>query len=539
LSSEKIIKNTWLVSGLTMFSRILGLIRDKALVVVFGASAGALDAFFLAFTIPNLFRRLFGEGALSSAFIPEFVNYRENVSKEESDRFASAVFTALTLVLSGFTIIAILACLGGVSAVSDSYNKLALQLTALMLPFMPFICISALLAGMLQSIRRFGLPAAMPVLLNITILAVLGYYVYYVPEQENTIYYVGAAVVAGGVLQVILQFASLRAHGVAVGISLNFSHEGLTKVLQAMGPTILGLAIFQINVLFDRLIAFLLVKESGALTHLYLGNRLVQLPLALFSISLATTAFPDLVSHIKREEWKELFKKIETSIRFLFFLMLPAAIGLMAVGEPIIRMIFQEPDLVFSDLSVYKTSAVLALYAPGLIFISIQQFVTRIFYAEGDYKTPVSISIKMVALNIILNIIFIHVPDFYQRFAYQVSMPLGEAGLALSTSLTSLVSVYWLWAIIKERLCTKETRSLWEESFDGFNNSLITISIASLLMGVISYLIARSIPTEPELFVRLERGLIAVGSGVFIYIMMCHLVPVKEIEEFSFRKKDK
>ncbi len=539
MSSERIIKNTWMVSALTLSSRVLGLIRDKALVLVFGGASGVLDAFFLAFTIPNLFRRLFGEGALSSAFIPEFVDCRENYSVEESNHFASVIFTALGLVLSIFSVAVIVICLSISGFVGNESTLLALKLTAMMLPFMPLICVSALLAGMLQCIRKFGIPAAMPVLLNITILGVLGYFIYYCPNQENLIYYVAGAVVIGGGLQVLIQMPYLWANGVYVGISTNFGHDRLKTVLKAMGPTVLGLAIFQINVLLDRLIAFLMVDESGALTHLYLGNRLMQLPLALFGISLVTTVFPDIVSHMKRKEWGDLFSKMDTSVRFLIFIMIPSAVGLIVVSEPVVRMIFQEPDLVFSDMDVYKTSAVLALYAPSLVFISIQQFITRVFYADGDYKTPVSISIKMVFLNVGLNIVLIHVPDLYQRWANNVDMPLGEAGLALSTTITSIISMCYLWYIMKLRLIKVSSEKVWDDKFSRLSASTSMICIASFGMGIITWLVVRSIPAEPELLVRVERGLISVIVGVASYIIICQVFEIKELNEFDFRKKNK
>jgi putative peptidoglycan lipid II flippase len=537
------IKSTWAVSLLTMLSRILGLVRDKALVLVFGAS-GILDAFFLAFTIPNLFRRLFGEGALSSAFIPVFIDYRENRSPSVANRFANIVLTALMLFLTSITAIIILLALGGRQMLPvDDNTSLALKLTATMIPFMPLICVSALLSGMLQSVRIFAIPAAMPVLLNIFIIGTLGYTHYNATDipQTTAIFYVAAAVVGAGIIQFLVQIPVLWSKGVWIRPSFSLKHEGLNKVLKAMGPTVLGLAVFQINVLLDRLIAYILVGNEGALTHLYLGNRLMQLPLALFGISLATTAFPEIVSHMKREDWKPLFEKISAGIRFLAFLMLPATFGLIALAEPVIRMIFQEPDLVFTDASVYKTSLVLALYAPGLLFVSLQQLFTRIFYAEGDYKTPVSISVKMVFLNLILNVILIHAPDLYIHWATAGNpiVPLGEGGLALSTSITALITAYLLWSTIKERLNKGQAKDLWEEEFSKLKESLTNIVIASAIMGILTWLIARSIPAEPEFWVRLERGIVPVVCGIFSYIIICYSIPVPEIEEFVFKKTEK
>ncbi|MHC4884180.1 MAG: murein biosynthesis integral membrane protein MurJ [Planctomycetota bacterium] len=544
MSKPHFIRSAWMVSVLTLISRILGLIRDKALVLVFGGSAGILDAFLLAFTIPNLFRRLFGEGALSGAFIPVFVKTRENESEGEANRLASSVTTLLTLILTAIALIGMVLCFGSGRLLGpESTHALALLLTAAMLPFMVLICISALMSGMLQSVRHFGLPAAMPVLLNLTFLAALGWIHLKgtTLPKETAIFYLAGAVVLAGAPQLIFQFPLLRLKGVALRPSTEYQLPGLRTILMAMGPTILGLAVFQINVLIDRLIAYLLVPGDGALTHLYLGNRLMQLPLALFGISIATTSFPDLVSHLSRKEWKDCFTKLATAFRFLCFVMLPATAGLIVLADPIIRMIFQEPDLEFSDGSVYRTSLVLILYAPGLIFIGLQQIMTRIFYGVGDYRTPVRITTTMVALNIFLNLIFIHLPDPYLQ--YLSSAPgmarLGEGGLALATSVSAFITVLLMWSELKRRLRTKESEAAWDSAFAPLSKSISTIAVAALVTGVVTWLIARSIPYGPELIYRLERGLLSVILGVLVYWMTCATIPVPELEEFlgSRRKK--
>jgi putative peptidoglycan lipid II flippase len=248
MSARKMIRSTWGVSALTLLSRILGLARDKALVLVFGAAPAVLDSFLLAFTIPNLFRRLFGEGALSGAFIPVFVDTRENRGPREADRLAGAVLTALTLLLGAATAAGILACLGGARlAGPDSEHGLALTLTAAMLPFMLFVCVAAILGGMLQSVRVFALPAAMPVALNLAFLAVLGYIHFHAPDTEppQAACWVALAVVAAGAAQVALQWPALLARGVRVLPSFAFRQEGIGRILRAMGPTALGLAVFQ------------------------------------------------------------------------------------------------------------------------------------------------------------------------------------------------------------------------------------------------------------------------------------------------------
>ncbi|MFH0911911.1 MAG: murein biosynthesis integral membrane protein MurJ [Planctomycetota bacterium] len=541
MSTKGMIRSTWGVGALTLLSRLLGLVRDKGLVLVFGASPGVLDAFLLAFTIPNLFRRLFGEGALSSAFIPAFIDVRENRSAEEGNRLASAVATGLFLLLSGLTLLGIALCfLGWTAAGEGSRHALPLRLTAVMLPFLVFICLSALGSGMLQGVRSFALPAAMPVSLNVMLLAALAYIHWRAggAPLASSVFYVAFAVVAAGLFQVLLQAAALRGHGVRLRFLPAFGDEGLMRVFRAMGPTVVGLAVFQVNVLVDRLIAYLLIPGTGALTHLYLGNRLMQFPLALFGIALATTAFPEIVSHTTRKEWDALFQKIATGVRFLAFVMLPASFGLMVLAGPVVRMIFQEPDLVFSDAAVYQSALVLACYAPGLFFIGLQLLFVRIFYARGDYKTPVRVTAAMVVMNLLLNLLLIRAPDLYRRWALgETAARLGEGGLALSTSIVSLLTAGWMWRLVRREVRERKVREAWERAFRPVFASVARILVAALASGYFTYRVVLSIPREPELLMRLERGLVPVAAGVLAYVIFCYIFEVPEVEEFLWGKK--
>jgi putative peptidoglycan lipid II flippase len=524
------IRSAWISSLLTLASRILGLARDKGLVLVFGPAAGVLDAFLLAFTIPNLFRRLFGEGALSAAFIPVYLKTRDDSGREEADRFASALVTSLAAFLGAIVLAGMLACFGAAAIWPGGDHALALRLTGAMLPFLALVCLAAVCAGLLQAERRFALPAAMPILLNVAFLAATTWVWWTRPfgERAGGIYWLAAGVVAAGAVQLLLQWIALRARGVGLKPLWAPSHPGLGRVLAAMGPTAAGLALFQINVLVDRLIAYLLVADDGALTHLYLGNRLMQLPLGLFGVAMATVAFPELVSHLAKKEWKDLFGRLQTATRFLLFILLPAAAGMAAVSEPVVRMIFQEPDLVFDDADVYRTSVVLALYAPGLFFIAWQQLVSRAFYAQGDYRTPVRITAWMVGANLALNLVLVHAPDLYAKYAHGTDARLNEGGLALSTSICAIVQALWLWRILRARL-RPQAPAHWDDAFAGMGAAIGRIAAAAAGTGLMAFWIARSIPAEPELLVRVERGLAGVIGGVIVYLILCEVIPVPEI----------
>ncbi|MFW5857623.1 MAG: murein biosynthesis integral membrane protein MurJ [Planctomycetota bacterium] len=529
---DRMMRATWVASLLTLLSRVLGLVRDKALVLVFGAAEGVLDSFLLAFTVPNLFRRIFGEGALTAAFLPVFVDIDETEGRDAAGRFGSGVATLLCLLLTAVAGAGMLACLGAARlAEPGSGHRLTLQLTAFLLPFLVLICLSALESAMLQGLRRFALPAAMPVGLNAAIVAALGYVLVYARHRpaEETVYLVAGAVLAGGVAQVVLQLGALWWRGVWLRPRLEPSSPGTRRVWSAMAPTVLGLAVFQVNVLVDRLIAYLLVPGEGALTHLYLGNRLMQLPLGLFGVAMATVAFPDLVSHFRGGQWRSLFGKLDRGTRFLLFVMLPSTAGLIALSEPLVRMIFQEPDLTFSDREVYRTSLVLVCYAPGLFFVAWQQLLARVHYARGDYRTPVIASTAMVGLNVILNLVLIHAPDLYARWHDRADLPLGEGGLALSSSICAGVAAWWLWRSARGALRIGDAAKIWDRTFAELPASVGRILVAAAGTGVFAYWVAGSIPAEPELLVRVERGLVSAALGALAYFVLCSVIPVPEL----------
>lgn len=567
---KKITRSTWLVSLLTMCSRILGLLRDKCLVLLFGGSTWVFDAFILAFTIPNLFRRLFGEGALTASFIPVFVRVREQEGEAAGNRLASTTITMLIAVTGAIAAAGMLLCMGAdflfsgqvgsdsAAAIAASQKiSLSLKLTAVMLPFLCFICVSALLAGMLQSLRSFSLPAVMSIVLNFAFLGSF-YYIYTnlhsVPAQ-TTIFYVAVAVVAAGLLQILIQAPVLLAKGVRLSPAWDLKNTRVKEVLKALGPSALGLGVVQVNVLMDNLIAYYLslTGAEGANTYLYLGNRLMQLPLGVFGIAVASTVFPYLASDAGKDDFVSLAGRLQRSIRLLFFVLLPASLGLIAVASPLVRMIYQEPDLTFSDAAVYRTSAVLVCYAGGLIFFGLQHLFTRCFYALGDFTTPIKVAVWMVITNLGLNLILIHMPDWYRRWTHvmidgmtftsvnsasTVAMPLNEAGLALATAITALLNVCILWHFLKEKLHPKLPAKTWDDLLDSLGGAIFWITLASAGMSVIVYFTTNSIPAEPELLMRIERGLVPVVLGVVVYAILCLIIGIPELEELFGKNKN-
>jgi len=569
--SRRIARSSMGVSFLTMISRVLGLLRDKGLVLLFGAAPGVLDAFLFAFTIPNLFRRVFGEGAVSAAFIPAFVQENESKGKNAATTLASASFTLLFLVTAAISFLGILICLGLVSFVNSDWQKV-MELLVILLPFLPLVCCAALLSAVLQGVRRFLLPAAMSILLNLALIISFAVILWTHPlglpantpfwqvltaipahiqnDAPSLIRWAAWSVLFSGVAQIAVQWGFLAMNGIRIFPLFSFKTEVMRSALKSLGPIALGLGVVQLNVFIDNLIAYWLSsgRAPGATTYLYLGNRLMQLPLGVFGIALATTAFPYLASHAAKGDWKELLQSLTGSFRMLFFVVLPASAGLIVMADPLIRMLYQEPDLTFSHAAVYRSSATLALYSAGLIFFCMQQLLTRVFYARKDYMTPVKISVGMVALNLVMNLTLIHMPDLYRRWG-RVSipgisdqMPLNEAGLALSTTLSAAIGVYLLWTILKKTLVQSMGENEFTTQMAPIYGALARIGIGSLLMGVFVYFVRNSIPWEPELWMRIYRGLTPVAVGFAAYILLCWVIPIPELGEFFLsrqkRKKD-
>ncbi len=574
-----ILRSTMVMAIITAVSRVLGMLRDVGLVLFFGSTAWVLDAFYFAFTIPNLFRKLLGEGALSAAFLPEFVHSREQDT--DSAEFASSVLTLLLLVTASIAVVGSLVCyfVSGSSAL-DVKVQTVLILLSIMLPFVVFICVSALLGAILQSLRAFAVPAAMSIILNLMIMAGLGYISYcYWPGQLDagfiqkleavpaemirngvfveSMHYVAYAVLLAGILQLAVQYPLIRAKGVRLGFNFDFKNPRLIKILKNMAPTALGLGIVQFNVLIDNLIAYWLSLDTvngvspyeGATSYLFLGNRLMQLPLGVFAIAVATASFPALSSMAAKEQGREFIQTLFSSLKMLLFVMIPAAVGMITIAPDIVRLLYQTPDLEFNDLAVYRTSAVLVCLCGGLVFFSMQQLLVRAFYSMKDYTTPVKIAIAMAGLNLMLNLILIHAPDLYQKY-YGISTPgtsaasglgatrvLGEAGLALATSITAIINVVLLWNGLKKKVGGIEKGTVWNERSGNFFSTFSKSIVASGCMAFIVVKVGESMPYGPEFFFRLEKVFIPVLAALFFYPMISAIFVPKEYEAFMLRIK--
>jgi putative peptidoglycan lipid II flippase len=407
-----------------MASRVLGLVRDRLWA---GGMAGsqALDAFLSAFALPNMLRELFGDGALAAAFLPRYAQLRA-ADPQEAAAFAGAVVARLAVVLAVIAVVfmgmaAVVAWLGAGKA------ALVAVLALPMLPYLVFICLVAVLSAVVQVHRLFWVPAAMPVVLNLVLISTawLG------TEAETRV--LPWAVLAAGVLQLAAMAWAVRACGAVVPLSLR-AHPAEADLRSALAPVVLSSGVFQLNVFLGQQIAHAWAA-AGAVACLYFANRLLQFPLALISHSVTAAAGPE-VAERARLGWPASGELLRSVVGLQVFWLLPAAMGLAVVAEPLVRLIYQTGA--FGEDAVGRTVAVTRLLALGLVPVAINRQLARVFHAHHDTRTPMRVTLLAVFINIVLSLAL-------------VATPLAEAGIALAGALAAGASCAAYAVVLRRR----------------------------------------------------------------------------------------
>lgn len=462
------VAHTRLVSALTLLSRCFGLVRDGVLARVFGIS-GVFDAFTIAFMTPNLFRRLFGEGALSAAFIPLYSKLdRDNPALAR--QFAAAVLWLMMLSLTALALlIAAALVLVGMTAELSERGELVVRLAAVTILYMPLICTAAVLGGLLQVHGRFGPTAASPIILNVVMIAAaaLGYWLIFSPnELDQVAMLLAAGVVFTGVLQVGWSLWAMNAVGVGPRKMLIAGWQfrqtlAVPEVRSSLGrlwsqawPTALGLAVFQLNTLADMLVAWFFSgipggsatmslfgneiaypMEQGAVAALGRAQLLYEFPHGVFGIAVATAIFPALAKAADDRANPGAFTDLlRQGLRLTMFIGLPASIGLILLREPVCLAIFFPGDQLEAD-AYQRIAWILTGYAMGIWAYSTNMVLTRGFYAQHNTLTPMRLSVAMVTLNVALNLVLI--------------WPLGAAGLAWSTAICAAIQCGILLVLVR------------------------------------------------------------------------------------------
>lgn len=512
---KKLIKSTASFSILTMLSRVLGYARDATIFIIFGA-AGITDAFLVAFRLPNLMRRLFGEGALSQAFVPVFQEYKTRQTNAELHRFTDCVGGALALILVVVTAIGVIASpiliaifAPGFIDESDRFN-LSSQMLKITFPYLLFISLTSLAAGILNSHKHFGAPAFTPVLLNISLIASA---IWLAPKMEEPITALAWGVLVAGVMQLAFLILWLRRINWVFRLKLDFYHEGVRRVGRLMLPAVFSSAIVQINLLFDTLIASFLI--AGSISWLYISDRFVELPMGVFGIAISTVILPRLAAHYASSESQRFEQTLEWGVRSAMLLAVPSVVGLIVLASPILISLIQYRQFTTDDTLMASMS--LIAYAIGLPMFMLIKIFSAGFYAHQNTVRPMRIAVVAMLSNILLNIVLV--------LSWQAAgLPAAHTALALATSLSALLNSLLLYRALKQQSIyhiSRETLVLFKKTV-----------LAALAMGLVVWFINDNLPDWNLLGAsyRISTliGLVILGAGCYWLALLAFGVRLRD-----------
>lgn len=434
--SKSLLKSTSVVSGMTMISRIFGFARDMVTAQIFGAGA-AFDAFSVAFRIPNFMRRLFAEGSFAQAFVPVLSEYQKQKSKDEVQQFLNAMFGTLGIVLFIVTIMGVIFAPWIIRLFALGFDTsgprydLAVTMLRITFPYLMFISLTAFSGAVLNTYSRFWVAALTPVFLNICMITAA---IWFAPQMSVPIIGLAWGVFIAGIIQLLFQWPFLKNMRLLPRPIINFRDVGVRRVLKLMVPALFGVSVSQINLLLDTVFAsFLMV---GSLSWLYYSDRLMEFPLGLFGVALSTVILPHLSRHHASQSHQDFSLTLDWAMRCALLVGLPATVALIVISGPLISTLFQHGHL-FNAHSVEMTRKSLMMFAIGIAPFMLIKILAAGFYAKQDMRTPVRIGILAMVSNMIFNIILI--------------WPLKHAGIALATSLASLVNVGFLYYFLRKK----------------------------------------------------------------------------------------
>ncbi|MBB3324336.1 MULTISPECIES: murein biosynthesis integral membrane protein MurJ [Atlantibacter] len=490
-----LLKSLAAVSSMTMFSRVLGFARDAIVARVFGAGM-ATDAFFVAFKLPNLLRRIFAEGAFSQAFVPILAEYKSKQGEEATRLFISYVSGLLTLALAIVTLLGIIGAhwviLVTAPGFVDTADKFALteQLLRITFPYILLISLASLAGAILNTWNRFSVPAFAPTLLNISMI---GFALFAAPYFHPPVLALAWAVTVGGVLQLLYQLPHLKKIGMLVLPRINLRDAGAMRVVKQMGPAILGVSVSQISLIINTIFASFLV--SGSVSWMYYADRLMEFPSGVLGVALGTILLPSLSRSFASGNHDEYNRLMDWGLRLCFLLALPSAVALGILAEPLIAALFQYGK--FTAFDADMTQRALIAYSVGLMGLIVVKVLAPGFYSRQDIKTPVKIAIVTLIMTQLMNLAFIG--------------PLKHAGLSLSIGLAACLNASLLyWQLRKQKIFQPEP---------GWARFLIRLIIAVLVMagaliGMMMVMPAWDLGTMPY---RILRLLAVVIVGVVAY----------------------
>ena len=463
--SVKLARSAGLISVATMASRVLGVAREMVLAAFFGASGGIeMDAFNVAFRIPNLLRDLFAEGAMTAAFVPTFTRTLTTEGRDAAWRLGNLVINALVVITGTIVLVGIVFAAPITRAVAPSFAntpgklQLTTDLTRIMLPFLATVAIAVAMMGMLNSLRRFFIPALSPAMFNVaTIVLVVVLAPLMARVGQPPIMAVAVAALAGGVGQIALQWPALRREGFRYERTIDLRDPGLRRVLLLMGPGTIGMAATQVNLFVNTLLAT--SQGTGAASWLTYAFRLMYLPIGLFGVSIGTAVLPAVSRHASVGDTPGMRRTVSRGLAMMLMLNVPATVGLVVLATPIVQLLFERGRFLPADTAA--TAAALRLYAAGLVGYSAVRIASPTFYAIGESRTPAAVSVGAIAINVAASVALVHA--------------IGFAGLALGTSIAAVANAAVLLVLLRRRLGGIDGRAL--------ASTLVKVTVASAVMA--------------------------------------------------------
>ncbi len=536
---KSVARSAGIVSIAVMFSRVMGLIREMVFAKYFGAGF-LYDAFLVGFRIPNILRDLFAEGALSAAFVKVFTDYQLKKNEIEAWRLASMVFNALAVVLSVITILGMLLSPYIVPLLawgfSPEKSALAVKLTQIMFPFILLVALAAVAMGVLNTKGRFGIPASASTAFNIfSIIVGLGLAFYLsggswemstednvIPSSAAQWAIIGMAIgtLVGGAAQLAIQIPSLLKVGFRFTPALSFTDEGVRRVTRLMGPAIIGTSAVQVKVLVDT---FVVSGIDGGQSWLSYAFRLMQFPIGVFGVAIGTAAIPTL-SRLASENNIEKFRStLSDALKLVFLLTIPSACGLIVLGEPIVRLLYERGQFAGADTNM--TAWALTAYSVGLAGYAAVKVLSPSFYALDDAKTPMYVSLASIAVHLVMSV---GMMKLLSQVGVSSERPsgFGHVGVALATSTVALVNFLALTLLMRKRIRRLNDRDIF--------SAFIKIAISSAIMSAVCYgtysLLTGYFPLK-TLFIKLVEVFVPIGLGGAVFVIIAKLLRVDELEK--------
>ena len=494
----------------TAASRVLGYVRDAVIAAFFGATLHA-DAFFVAYRVSNLLRRLVGEGALTSAVVPIFTEELGSRTKEEARALVGRLFTLFFIILLVLMVLGVLFSGPLIKLLAPGFTidpakfDLTVSLTQALFPYMVFIGLVAIAMGVLNSMRHFFAPAVSPVLFN---LAIIVSALVVSPFLNEPVYALVAGVLLGGLLQLLFHLPYLSRVGMLPTMDFNFSDPALRKIFALMGPAVIGVGIYQLNILVTMRFASQLAE--GSVAYLYYAGRLMELPLGVFAVAVSTAVLPSLSTYAAEKDFDSMRESVSFSLKAVNFVIIPATFGLIILSLPIIEVLFQRGE--FGATAAEETAFALYFYAAGLVPVACSRVLVSVFYSLKDTKTPVRAGVVSFFVNLVMCLVLMG--------------PLRHGGLALATTISATVNFLILAFILRGKLGGLGDASVgW---------SALKCTVSSLLMAAVVYALYAA--SDWSGYGIMGRAAFLAGyifAGIFVYSVSSKLL---KVEEYGFLK---